>query len=340
MSLRSLTKEKVKCNHCGSLSQKGLSLIELMIALTLSSILGLALFEVFNIARNSFDQVIDSNDTLDSAQSSFSLLQDAINMAGFWGGVAPEDLHVVSKTLSAYPGKCDGQWVLDLSFGLQGFDGRETSSKIPSLPKSCLSKDYVPHSDVIITRRASAIDEVPEAKLNNKYYRKRFIVRGNPETGGVVFQGRDLARGLKVVPKSEVVNNRLLRIDMYYLEYCKDDSICDASGVGLSRYTLAGDRFIKQRLVNGVAQMQFEYGVDKDGDDKVEQYITADEVIDWHKVKSVRMFGLFKGSVSGKGQGYQESVFKLGSDFELELSAEQSRYQYKKFQTEFFMKNT
>ncbi len=319
--------------------QRGLSLIELLIALSLSSILSLALFEVFRVARSSFEQVLEANEMLDRAQFSFSLLQDAINMAGFWGGVGAQELALVSKSLSAFPGNCNSEWVLNVGQNLQGFDGRQKADEIPSLPDACLSDDYVPHSDVLLVRRASVIDPVPEQKLNNKYYQKRFIVRGSVEAGGVVFQGRDLEKALERVPQSALVVNRLLSIDMYYLEYCKDAEVCDDSGIGLSRYTLTGNRFVKQRLVNGVAQMQFEYGVDSNGDSLVEQYLSANHVLDWQRVLSVRVFVLLKG---GRDKAYktQASELKLGSSFEHQLAGPEKPYKYKKFQSEFSLKNT
>ncbi|KZY79863.1 hypothetical protein A3740_05840 [Oleiphilus sp. HI0068] len=319
---------------------KGLSLIELLIALALSSILSLALFEVFKIARDASSRVTGANEMLDSAQLSFSVLQDSINMAGFWGGVDSRELTLISKQLSAFPGNCNSAWVLNIEQGLQGFDGRENANDIPALPSDCLSKDYVPHSDVLLVRRASVNDPVPEEKLGNKYYKKRFIVRGSPETGGIVFQGKDMAKARQQVPPSAFVVNSLLSIDMYYLEYCKDEELCDVSGIGLSRYTLIGNRFIKQRLVNGVAQMQFEYGLDLSGDGKVERYLTADNVFSWNDVLSVRVFALFKSKLSASSNENPEREFKLGTGFEFEPEEHERRYKFKKFQSEFSLKNT
>lgn len=322
-----------------SAKQLGLSLVELMIALALSSILTLALFEVFKVARNSFNQVIDVNETLDSAQLTFSLLQDAVNMAGFWGGLDARDLDLVSGSLAAFPGNCDGAWVLDIEQGLQGFDGREQAGDIPLLPEDCLSDDYVPYSDVLIVRRASVLDPIEDHKLDNKYYEKRYIVRGSLESGGVIFQGQNVERAIELVPESAPVVNRLLSIDMYYLEYCKDSESCEASGIGLSRYTLTGNRFVKQRLVNGVAQLQFEYGIDLNGDGRVEQYRTADKVLDWRRVRSVRTFALFKGNVDNNTYRPSENELRLGAEYEHELSESEARYKYKKFQSEFSLKN-
>lgn len=320
--------------------QTGLSLIELMIALALSSILSLTLLEVFQIARNSFNQVIDKNEMLDNAQLSFSLLQDSINMAGFFGGVDAQDIDLISHHLSAFPGACDSEWVLDLSLGLQGFEGSVDADDISALPTGCLGDDYVPNSDVMIVRRASVLDPIEDRKLDNKYYEKRFIVRSGFENGSVVFQGQYADSALDLVPSSASVINRLLSIDMYFLEYCNDPQICDASGVGLSRYTLTGNRFVKQRLINGLAQMQFEYGVDLNGNGKVQEYRTAADVSDWQGVLSIRVFALFKGSIANIGVENRANEFKLGSDFELQLTEFERRYKYKKFQSEFSLKNS
>ena len=320
--------------------QQGLSLVELMIALALSSMLSLALFEVFKIARDSFKQVTDANEMLDSAQLSFALLQDSINMAGFWGGASTQQLTLISEHLSAYPGECDASWVLNVERSIEGFDGRENVDDINGLPKGCLSNDYIPNSDVLIVRRASVLDPIPENKIDNKYYRKRYIVRSSAEEGAVIFRGADAALAQGRMSESASITNRLLSIDMYYLEYCKDAEVCDDSGLSLSRYTLSGSRFVKQRLVNGVAQMQFEYGYDSSGDGLADQYITAEKVLNWKNVLSVRMFVLLRGKSKGGVHRSDLEEFALGESFLLELNQSELAHKYRKYQSEFSLRNS
>lgn len=319
--------------------QVGLGLIELVIALALSSVLGLALFEVFRMARYSFDYVLDANEMLDNAQLSFAVLQDGINMAGFWNGADSQNLALLSSQLTAFPGNCNSQWVLNLEQGLRGYDGREQADAIADFPTTCLGDDYVPHSDVLVVRSASVLDPIDEKQLDNKDYEKRFIVRGSASSGGIVFQGKDVERAREKFPENSSLSNRLLNIDMFFLEFCESSESCDESGLSFNRYTLSGSRFVKQRLVSGIAQMQFEYAVAPNEIEGVTQYITADKVSDWAQVTSVRVYILLKGKQAGATYQTPEREFILGTNFIVDVADRDKQYKYKKFQSEFSLQN-
>lgn len=63
-------------------------------------------------------------------------------------------------------------------------------------------------------------------------------------------------------------------------------------------------------LVSGVENMQLLYGVDTDGNEIPNQYLTADQVTDWNRVVSIRIALLTRGRGNPTNTGY-ESSFKL-----------------------------
>ena len=48
----------------------------------------------------------------------------------------------------------------------------------------------------------------------------------------------------------------------------------------------------KESLVSGVERLQFQYGVDSDGNGSVDQYLNADQVADWSRARAVRFWAL------------------------------------------------
>lgn len=321
--------------------QFGLSLLELIIVLALSSILTLGVIEFFSASRQTIATIHDRNELLDNAQLAQSLLQDSIHMAGYWGGVDGDAIEIRSSGLKSYPGDCNAAWVLNLSTSLQGFEGKERASDIAGLPTGCLSHDYVPESDVLLVRYADPREEFADHLLDNKHNAKHYFIRTLIGEDGVVFKGAHSTQVLssEVSPGRPVT--RQLRVNLFFVERCNNSAVCSDRGATLSRYTLSGNRFYKQRLIDGIAQMQLEYGIDSDQDRRVDNYVLADQVQDWQAVYSVRIYLLVQGQLSDLSDEGVADSYPLGrlSDYHFQPEQASLFLRYQTYQSEVQLKN-
>jgi type IV pilus assembly protein PilW len=70
-----------------------------------------------------------------------------------------------------------------------------------------------------------------------------------------------------------------------------------------------------EELVEGIDQMQIDYGVDTDGNDAIDTYVTANNVTDWESVLSVRV-ALLVESVDQYGTESDTKQYQLLSDLD------------------------
>ena len=296
--------------------QAGLSLIELMIALTLGALLLLAVYKVFDLHQRGFQLIVDLNDREDNAQLALKVLTDAIHMADHWGGVNGSQVSVLQTGLSAAPGACNSHWVFNVAQGIQGMNGENVASQIKGLPGQCIkNKDYIADSDLLALRFADSRHYFYEQELDNKRYARHYFVRAQAGDTALVFQGRDANSAINRIPNRGYHYNMAFHSSLFFLKPCQLNSVaCIASEAVLTRLTLSGDRYIQEPLVEGIEQLQFEYGVDEDADSRVDRYQTADKVADWQRVKSVRIFLLARSRLKDLGLDEFGKIYLMNSD--------------------------
>ena len=295
--------------------QAGLSLIELMIALTLGSLLSLAVYKVFDLHQRGFQLIVDLNDREDNAQLALKVLTDAIRMADHWGGVNGSQVSVLQTSLSSAPGACNSHWIFNVAQGIQGMNGENAISQIKGLPGQCIkNKDYIADSDILALRFADSRHYFYEQELNNKRYARHYFVRAQAGDAALVFQGWDAQSAIKSIPDRGYHYNMAFHSSLFFLKPCQLNSVaCIASEAVLTRLVLSGDRYIQEPLVEGIEQLQFEYGVDEDADSRVDQYQPADKVADWQRVKSVRIFLLARSRLKDLGLDELGKIYLMNS---------------------------
>jgi prepilin-type N-terminal cleavage/methylation domain-containing protein len=267
-------------------SQRGLSLIEVMIAITLGLILlaGLAQFFVGNKRSYQVQQAI--NGLQENGRYAMRVVSDSLHMADHWGGV---EANLVSGTPPVTGiGGCDAAWILNVAEGIRGYEG---GAAVP-MPAGCVdAADYQANTDAFVVRHAGGTyfpgaDAVASGNA----------IWVNPDIG---FSGT-LSTGTVVSP---VDRNGLYhypyRVSLYYIRPCSNPAgaNCAATDDGgspiptLVRLNLEGNQLTKQALVSGVEQMQLEYGVDTNGDNDANFYAPAAAVTasQWARVVSARI---------------------------------------------------
>lgn len=333
-----------------SSSQDGFSLVELMIALTLSIILLAGVIEIFLSNKKAFEITTDLGVLQESGRIGSAVMSESIRMAGHWGGVEPTDVKTAgSMSLASAPGGCNAGWVFAPGNPVQGFEGA-TSIGSTGLPANCIAgTDYVPGSDLLVVRYADASELFSDAQIGHSDNASRFFSRVAIGQQAQLFQGTDASTALSAIASDNGVYNFGYRTELYFLRQCsiKSGSACTASDDGiptLTRLTLTGNSFAQQALVEGIEQMQFDYGVDQDGDQRVDSYETARDISDWTQVMSVRMSLVARASTKDLTVDEENKEYLLVGDMAAEgdgytVAAADKHYRRKQYTREIHLRN-
>lgn len=145
----------------GAVVQRGFTLIELMVALTLSLLLMLALLGIFlNVSRTN-TEMAKTNSLVENGRFALDLLQEDIAYAGFWGGYNPQFDNLIVTTVpgdapSIVPAPC-------LAYTTANWDSTYKSALLgipvqsyDAVPAGCTAfvTDKKTSTDVLITRHA------------------------------------------------------------------------------------------------------------------------------------------------------------------------------------------
>jgi type IV pilus assembly protein PilW len=266
--------------------QKGLSLIEVMIAITLGLILLSGLVQFFVGSKQSY-QVLDSiNGMQENGRYALRVIGDSLHAADHWGGIESDDVSGTPGVTGI--GNCNAAWILNVSEGIKGFEGGATSP----LPTSCIAAaNYLANTDAVVVRHAggtffsgaAANGTGTDIWVNTTIGGTATLSDGNSVSTTDV-------NGLYHYP---------YKVDAYFIKPCsvQAGAACADTDDGgkpiptLARLTLSGNTLTEQTLVSGVEQMQIEYGVDTNGDNNAEFYASASAVTatQWAQVASIRI---------------------------------------------------
>jgi type IV pilus assembly protein PilW len=296
-------------------SVKGLSLIELMVAMTLGLIVTATILQMFVGSRQALNVTYDLGATQQIGRVAMGELSRSIHMAGGWGltsgDVVKDNLHNLAVSL---PVGCDQSWLFATDIGLQGYDGDITLAHTDLAPnqQACLGNtQYVPNSDILVVRYADQTRLKAKAALAGNY---GYFLR---LTDGEIY----LSTGADIATKTDVgvAYNLPYQFEIYYLRAC---AFLDAAGncadaiPSLIRRRLIDNQLQDELLVQGVAQMQFEYGVDDALPDfTLDAYhATAADVNNWQKLMLVRTALLVQGMQADSNVDEQGTSYVLVGD--------------------------
>ena len=228
------------------------TLIEVMIALLISAIViagGLQLFAVF---RSALQSVENQARLEENAAYALRLLTDDIRRAGFWGKHADGTRIHIPATLSIH---CQGnnvqQWAAQPHLPIVATNA---SYPLPCSP----ARQAAPGSDTLTLRYAGATATTPRTG--------RIQLQVNTETGRLFNNGNP-----PLPAESSATHDFHLRA--WYIDADADTENQPA----LRRYTLVDNGLMQnQEILPGVNQLLVSLGIDRDGDNILDGFITAD----------------------------------------------------------------
>lgn len=252
----------------GMKQNRGMTMIELLVALSIGSFLIIGAVQVYNQSRQAF--VINESiaRVQETAQFAMDTLEADLRMASNWGqhsrGTAIEgrsiDGNANPNGLPA-PAACGADWALDLARPIEGDNNGY------ALPCAATG-GAVANSDTVTTRRAT-VDPTP--LQNGRLQVQSTRVQGQLFADGAVPSAFDPGR-------SETHD---LLVNTYYVS---DNSPLIPGVPTLRRKTLmggaGGPTISDQEVAPGVENLQIQFGVDVDADNTVDRYVNpADPII-------------------------------------------------------------
>lgn len=282
--------------------EHGLSLVELMVSLTLGLILMVGVGYVYMGSRTSFKQQDALSRMQENARYVFEVLSNDLRMTGFSGSLCGLAESEVDNKLDAT------KWYGNV-FGLpvKGYENASTSA--PDVSATVYAGDalHILHADSTREYVVSA-NAAPAAVMT-------FDAAASPADGHVVMSGCGNAKpraAYAMAGKNNGLTTTILaksRIyplvaNLYYVRL-RDTGSAISSSNPPALYRRTGDG-VTEELVEGVEDMQIEYGVDtsnpavcSNNDGGVDTYVIANDVEstapcatsaeDWKKVLSVRV---------------------------------------------------
>jgi len=290
-------------------SQKGISLVELMIAMILGLVLMAGIIEIF-ISSKQMYRVQDARARLqENGRFAMQLLTNKIRVADYNGcntrAASVSTNGAITNTLNN-----SSDYVWNFSTAIQGAEATGPNLWTPSLDTSVTSP--VSGSDVLTLRG-----------ISNPTIRVTAHPGGSPPgSANIKVSGGSGLNQFDIVMVSDCLASAIFQITQINSS-AGDDNIVHNTALGTpgnatkilgKNYTGAeivklvttsyyirnngsGEPSLYQRVLNdapqemveGVESMQVLYGVDTDGDESANKYIAANTVSDWNNVKSVRV---------------------------------------------------
>ena len=285
---------------------EGFSLIELMIAMFLGALVVAGLINVLMANRQAYRLQEAANFNQQNMRFAQDRIGWSLRMASFWGGV--DSTSITGAPAVTATGNCNGAWVLNVNQPVYGYDG---STGMPTDLTGCVDNaNYVNGSDILILRYAN-MDAMPVTGASAALSDGGIYLISRAGTSGLLFAGDGSANRPQVLPFYDSGNLQQgtytypYQVEMYYLRPCSDPGaggICNAGSDGgnpiptLMRLRLDGSgALVSEPVVEGVEQLQFEYGLRDPADPNHSttpvRYEDATDMAvgDWPNVVSVRV---------------------------------------------------
>lgn len=261
--------------------QRGFSLVELMVSLAIGLIL------IFGAVR----LLVDSRATQRASDSTASVqeigtyalavLEPDVRLASFWGRTNRPDL-VTGATASTsqrspldalVSGNCGVNWSVDLTQYLEADDG--------AWGLSCAAQSWVPETDVLVVRHASAEATTPTAGV---------IQIQSGALRGALFADGQRPAGYGA-PPSTVTHD--IQVTAYYV------GALEANADGLAQWALRRKRLatvggaptvVDEEVVRGIQDLQVQLGFDTGVDGHADVYVNPGSEPAGGNLVAVRLF--------------------------------------------------
>lgn len=289
----------------------GFSLIEMLIALAIASVLATAMAALFANTVKSREQVDKDGQRIEAGRYALDVLGDDIRMAGYYGEFQPR-----SSAGSAWPGTNSAAttWTVpnpcatalgslgwqnsgtvNVPVPIAAYEGHDTSVTAPS----CLS-NYLAGTDILVLRRVSTMPQTlgASAITVGDVYLQASSCDTVSVDGGVKFvvNTSQAAFTLHNMNCSTVAKIQKYIVRIYYIASC---NICGSDTVPTLKmaeleYSGGALTMTVKTIAAGIEDMHVEFGVDAGGDGSADNFQlsneTATPAFSWQNVVATKVY--------------------------------------------------
>jgi len=303
---------------CRPRCQRGVTLVELMVGLTLGLVISASLLLLFANASARGQDVARAGMQIENGRYVAELLREDLRLAGFYGETSVVGaIYTQPNPCSTVPTGWSGT-PLTLPTAVQGY------RPVDVLP--CLDHRRI-GTDALAVRRLGiqSLDPATIVGTSQYYVQYSFCVQ-DVTTPRLIFSNDRTAFTLRnrACGGPNIVRPYVSRI--YYISDC---NVCDpADGVPtLKRVELAGTQLTTTALVEGIDMMRIEYGFDIDADGSPDTYLTtagvAGPTADWSNVMALKVHYLTRSLEKAAGANLAtDQEFDLGGTAVISTAAD------------------
>lgn len=312
----------------------GFSLIELMVAVSISLVLLVGLIQIFISSKRSYNIQDSIARMQENGRYAVELLSSNLRSAGYIGGNA--DVTTINSTLGlATPdGNCvsnnDGQWGRMIARGVFGINDALTGYNCITPTASTPQNGQYLNGDVLTIRYTTPVNLEPDEPISKRGYGRGYYLKSSPMDGQLQLVNSttaDIDSFFLALTDNPVSYNKV-EAYTYYSGFQQADCNGNATPVPtLYRLALSTNGTPQQQeMVRGVENLQVQYGIDDNDDGSPDQYHNANTVADWSQVKSVRLWLLIRDEC--QSGGYQNNNTYVMGDSDLPVDDNFRRHLY------------
>lgn len=268
--------------------QRGLSLIELMVALILGVFLILGAVTVYNQSRQTYRASESVARLQEVARLAMDVLESDIRMASYWGLnnrsdyiSERDDFTSAQFTALSLCGATGSNWAIDIDRYLAGSTNSYGLTCAAALPAQT-------SSDVLVVRRAS--EATPTQLDTNRVYLQTSRIRGSLFVPACTDPLDTTCIPANYAPPAS--QSRQLVVHAYYVS---SQSTASTQIPSLRRKVLgnvnAGTAAVEdQEVVAGVEDLQIQFGVDTDATPGIDAYVNPNAVPAGARIMAARVW--------------------------------------------------
>jgi type IV pilus assembly protein PilW len=275
----------------------GLSLIELMISITLGLLILSGVAFVFVNTSASRNEVERTSRQIENGRYAVEVIADDLRLAGFYGELKVSSV-AAPTTLPVDPvDQCSldpldwNQWI---QLHVQGFDNGTGFNKTTT--PACALADHKAGTDILLIRRARtclAGSTGCEAAVTNKPYLQVSLCASEVTTHKLGVEGTPSFFVLTKKNCTTAADKREYLVRIYYISTDNGSGVAVPTLKRLELGIVSGAlAWVATPLVEGIEELNIEYGVDTDSNGSPDSYVAAPAatISDWTKVVAVQFY--------------------------------------------------
>jgi type IV pilus assembly protein PilW len=237
----------------------GVSLVELMIAMLLGLIILAGLATIFANSSRAREELERSSRQIENGRYAMETLSDDLRMAGFYGELNVSPLAAPAVLPPALPDPCSTDpavWAIAIPIHVQGYDN---GNGIPA----CVPASRKADTDVVVIRRAAACEAgvagCPPTQNSLPFVQVSKCLVVPPEPNFVIGSWGTAAFTVHMRNCTAVAGVRQYYVRIYYISTNNGQGVAIPT---LTRLDFTGTGWVMTPLVEGIEEMNIEYGID------------------------------------------------------------------------------